>query len=117
MVDRVRVSNTRQCEAFAQLLEDARVLSRAQIEVPAEEQGGVLGPTDGRLGRAQNVGRRQVRPVVGGVQIGDAEVSALADRDTRKRHRPPLRSPGVDRHLPPLHDPAAAVRLFPVMGG
>jgi len=112
MVDRTWARSTHEREALAQLLEDARVLHRAQIEVPAEEQGGVPRPTDGRLGGAQDVSRRKVRPIVGGVQIGDTEVSLLADRNTGERHSPPLRPPLMDRQLPPLHDPSVPVRFI-----
>jgi hypothetical protein len=104
-------------EALAQCPEGGGALGGSQVEVTAEEQRRVSRPLGRGLSGAQYVRRCQIRPVVGRVQICDAEVSAVADPDTRKRHRPSLRSPGVDRQLPPLHDHAAPVCLFPLTGG
>jgi hypothetical protein len=106
------VSRTVESEAFAQCLEGGGILGGSQIEVAPEQQGQIPGPLGRRPGGAQDVGRCQLRPVVGRVQIGDAELRPCADRDAGERHRPPLRSPAVDLQLPPLHDLPAPVRLL-----
>jgi hypothetical protein len=103
-------------EALAQCREGAGVLGGSQVEVAAEKQRRIAGPLRRRFRGRQHVGCREVRPVVGRVQVGDAEVSTVPKRDTREGHRPPLRSSRVNRQLPPLDDPAVPVRLLLVRG-
>jgi hypothetical protein len=117
VVDRAGVGETIEFEAFVQRLEGIGVLGGSQVEVAAEEQRRVPCPLGRGLCGSENVSYGQVGLIVGRVQVCDAEVSAIADPDTRKRHRPPFRPPGVDRQLPPLDDPAAPVCHFPDMGG
>ncbi len=116
MIDCLRVGGAAEAEARPQDLERRGILGRAQVEVSAEEQWRVAGPLDRRLDRPQDVRGGQLGPVVGGVQVGNAEFNAVANRDASKRHRPSLRPPGVDRQLTPLHDPAVAVRLMLALG-
>jgi len=104
VVDRAGVGGTIESEALAQRLEGIGVLGGPQVEVAAEEQRRAPCPLGRDLGGAQYVCRRQVRLIVGRVQVGDAEV-ALAEIDAGERHRPPLRRPGVDRQLPSFHNP------------
>jgi hypothetical protein len=117
VVDRAWVSGTVKPEAFAQRLKGGGVLGGPQVEVAAKEQRRIPRPLGRCLGGTQDVCPRQVRPVIGRVQVGNANVSASAEIDASKRHRPPLRSPGVDSHPPPLRDPAAPVRLSLLIRG
>jgi hypothetical protein len=118
VIDRLGVSETAEAEALAQGLEGIGVLGGPQVEVPPEEQRRIPGPLDRRFGRAEDIHRGEVRPVVGRVQVGNTELPrVVADRGAGKRHRPSLRPPGVDRQLSPLYDPAVPVRFFAVMGG
>ncbi len=113
VVDRPRTGASGKAETAPQFFEDAGVLTGAQVEVAAEEQRRIAGPSDRGLRRQQDVGGSELGPVVCRVQVGNAEAGGSA----RKRHSPPLRPPRVDRQLPPLDDHAVPVRLFPVMGG
>jgi ornithine carbamoyltransferase len=106
VVDRVRGGGAGEPEARAQLLEDGEVLGGSQVEIAAEDQRRLAGPPRRGLRRPQHVLARHPRPVVGRVQVGDAELSAPAD--PRERHRPPLRPPLVNRQLAPLDDALAA---------
>jgi hypothetical protein len=117
VIDRAGMGLAVQSEALAQRLEGSGVLGGSQVEVAAEEQWRIPRPLGRRLGRPQDIRRRQIRPVVGRVQVGDAEVGAVAERDARERHRSPLRPPDMDLQLPPLHDPSVPMRLFPFMEG
>jgi hypothetical protein len=113
VVDRARAGGTGKVETVAQLLEDPWVLSRAQVEVAAEEQRRIASPPDRGLRRPQDVGGSELGPIVCRVQVGDAETR----RGAGKCHRAALRPPGVDCQPAPLDDRAVAVRLFPVIGG
>jgi hypothetical protein len=116
MVDHAGIGRAVKPETLAQCLEGSGVLGGPQIEVAAEEQRRAVGPLIRHLGGAQDVGRCQVWPVVGRVQVGNAEVSPFTEIDARKRHCPSLGSPGMDRRLPPLHHSAVPVRLLLVRG-
>jgi ornithine carbamoyltransferase len=108
VVDRASVSGTVKPEAFAQRLKGGGVLGGPQVEVAAKDQWRISRPLSRRLGGAQDVCCRQVRPVVGRVQVGNAKISACAEIDASKRHRPALRWAGMNRQLPPLHHPTAS---------
>jgi hypothetical protein len=112
VIDRLGVGEASETEALAQRLKGGGVLGGSQVEVTAEEQRRVAGPLSRRLGGAQYIGRGEVRPVIGRVQVGEAEVGTRTERDASERHRPPLRPPGVDRQLPPLQDSFPPGRLL-----
>ncbi|MDX6610072.1 MAG: hypothetical protein QOF85_1997 [Solirubrobacterales bacterium] len=112
VVDCTGVGGTDEAEALPQGLEGVEVITWPQVEVAAEEQWRVPSPLDRRSGRPQNVGRGEVGPVVGRVQVGDADARGGASEG----HRPPLRPAPVDRQLPPLHDPPVPVRFMPTLG-
>jgi len=87
-----------------ELFESGWVLGRSQVEIAAKEQRCVGSPLDHRRGRAEHVLGGEPRPVVGRVQVGDADLRAPCGRDAGKRHRPSLRAAAVDRQLAPLDD-------------
>ena len=103
VVDRARFGRTVKPEAPPQRLEGSGVHARPQVEVAAEEQRRIASPFGRRRSGPQYIGRRHVGPVVGRVQVGDAELTRAAECDASKRHRPPLRPPFMDRQFPPLH--------------
>jgi hypothetical protein len=105
VVDRAGMGRTVESEALAQCLEGSGVLGGPQVEVAAEEQRRAPGPRRCRFGGAQDIGRGQVWPVVGRVQVGNAENSSFAEVDACKGHRPSLGPTVMDRQLPSLHDP------------
>jgi hypothetical protein len=107
VVDRVGAGRRApEAELVAQPLEDARLLDGAEIEIAAEDQRRARRPLERRPRRLGHVFGRQLRPVVGRVQVGDAEARGGAD----EAHRPPLRLSLVDRDLPPLGDPSQPAR-------
>ena len=116
VVDRAGSGRAVKPETLAQCLEGSGVLGGPQVEVPAEEQGRIARPFGRCLGGAQNIGRRQFRPVVGRMQVGDAKGGTRPEHDASKRHRPPLRPALMDRQLPPLHHSFLPVRLLLVTG-
>src|SRR6478672_2562064 len=89
-------------ELVAQSFEDARLLGRAEVEIAAEEEWRAARPLERRPRRLGHVLGRQIRPVVGRVQVGDADARGGAD----EAHRSPLRLAFVDRDLAPLGDAA-----------
>jgi hypothetical protein len=97
VVDRAGVGGTIESEALAQRLEGIGVLGGSQVEVATEEQRGVSCPLGRSLGGSENVSYGQVELIVGRVQVGDAEASAIPERDAGERHRPPLRPTSVNR--------------------
>jgi hypothetical protein len=113
VVDRVGMGGAGEAETVPQRLEGPGVFAGPQIEIAAEEQRRAPGPSDCCLGRPQDIGRSKIRPVIGRMQVGDAESRGRAS----ECHCPPLRTPLVDRQLPSLHDPLIAVRLFRPIGG
>jgi hypothetical protein len=109
VIDRVGRGRGDQAEALAQLGEDLWVLLGSQVEVAAEDQRRVARPVASGLRGAQHVLARQLGAVVGRVQVGDAELGAIAaGRDAREGHRPPLGPPFVNRQIAPLDDLTAS---------
>jgi hypothetical protein len=106
VVDRVGSGRRRQPELVAQALEDPRLLAGPQVEIAAEDEGAIAGPPVGRPRRPQHVRFRQLRPVVGRVQVGDADAGGGADEG----HRAALGLAFVDRDLASLGDSAELAR-------
>ncbi len=104
VVDRVGRGRGREAEALAQLGEDRWAFLWSQVEVAAEEQRCIARPVARRLRGAQDVLDCQLGPVVGRVQVGDAEAWAGAGEG----HRPPLGAAFMDRQPVPLGDPSAS---------
>jgi hypothetical protein len=113
VIDCLGLGGTAEPEALAQGLECLGILSGSQVEVAAKEQRRVPGPPGRCLRCTKDISRGEVGPVVGRVQVGDAELLAsIANRDASKCHSPPLRPPGMDRQLPPLDDSILPVRFM-----
>jgi hypothetical protein len=117
VVDCPRPGGAREAELVAQPLERHRLLRRPQVEVAAEEQRRFPRPLHRCRGGPEHIGRGPVGPVVCRVQVGDAELAAIAGCDARKCHRSPLRQSAMNLQLPTLEDPTAPVRLSSVRWG
>ncbi len=100
VIDRAWTGGSAEAETVLELLEDAGVLTRAQIEVTAEEQRRARRPLGCGTRRFQHVGGGECRPIVGRVQVGDADARGGAG----ERHRASLRAALVDRELALLDD-------------
>ncbi len=77
-----------------------------RLRSPPKISGAVAGPLGRRPGRFEHVLARQLRLVVGRVQVGDAEAGGGAGEG----HRAALGLALVDRQLAPLGDPAEPPR-------
>ena len=107
VVDRLRPGRRSvEAELAAQSLENARLVPGPQVEVAAEEERRAGRPLDRGPRSLDHVFGRELRPVGGRVQVGDADARGGAG----EAHRPALRLALVDRHLPPLGDPTEFAR-------
>jgi hypothetical protein len=101
VVDRPRRGHRRvEAEAVAQLGEERPVLGGPKVEVAAEQQRRVGGPSDGGPRSEQHILSGHLRMVVGRMKVRDAEPGSGAGEG----HRPPFWLSPVDSQLPPLHD-------------